>query len=60
MEKWKTTMSEHATLIAIHVALFLLQIVAAALVVTVSKELVILNPIIGAAQAFFPNPWKGV
>ena len=41
-----------------HIILFMLQLIVAALVILVAKELVALSPVIGAAQSFFPNPWE--
>jgi F0F1-type ATP synthase assembly protein I len=51
-------MNEKQILICIHAALFTLQILVAALAITVDAKFAGLNAAVGAAQAFFPNPWK--
>lgn len=50
-------MTDKEKLTRMHIILFLLQLIVAALVILVSKELVGLNVVVGAAQSFFPNPW---
>lgn len=50
--------NEKFGLILIHAGLFIIQIVVAVAVVLVDPKLVAVNVTIGAAQGFFPNPWK--
>lgn len=52
------TPEEKQRLTWIHAALFLLQLIGVALAVGVKAEFSALAPVIGAAQAFFPNPFK--
>lgn len=51
-------MSERTGLILIHLLLFVAQIATVALAIVVQPELSALSVPIGAAQSFFPNPFK--
>lgn len=51
-------MTEKGTLIMIHFCLFVLQLGAVGLAVGIDSKFSALSPIIGAAQSFFPNPFK--
>lgn len=51
-------MNQTQLLIAIHAGLFVLQILAVAVAIMVKPELSALSVPIGAAQAFFPNPFR--
>lgn len=51
-------MGERQVLIIIHASLFLLQIVAVGLAIGVNSGFAGLSVPIGAAQSFFPNPFK--
>jgi len=45
-------------LIKVHLGLFLLQGVTAGAAMYVNADFAALNVVWGAAQAYFPNPWK--
>jgi hypothetical protein len=51
-------MSERVALMLIHAGLFAASIGVGIAVIMVDPKLVAVNVTIGAAQAFFPNPWK--
>jgi len=51
-------MSEKGTLIMIHFLLLVLQIIAVGLAIGLDSKWSALSVPIGAAQTFFPNPFK--
>lgn len=51
-------LSERGALILIHFLLFVLQLVAVGLAIGVDSKFSALAVPIGAAQTFFPNPFK--
>lgn len=51
-------MSEKGALIAIHFSLFVLQMIGVGLAVGVDSKFSALAPVFGAAQSFFPNPFR--